>query len=101
MADTASVTATFEAHQALYGYDDGHRLLASSVELDGVDQHLLARQTDSPDAGTPGWEALLAGYPLPSGRYAWTMTWPAPEMSRPGCVWTHVLILDLAALTGA
>ena len=95
------MTADFEAHQALYGYDDGHRLLASSVELDSVDQHLLARQTDSPDAGTPGWQALLAGYPLPSGRYAWTMTWPAPEMSRPGCVWTHVLIFDSAAVTGA
>lgn len=101
MADPALVTADFDAHQALYGYDDGHRLLASSVELDGGDQHLLARQTDSPDAGTLGWQGLLAGYPLPSGRYAWTMTWPAPEMSRPGCVWTHVLVLDPAAVAGA
>src|SRR4051794_15361904 len=101
MATSASVNAGLQAHQALYGYDDGHRLLASSVELSSADEHLLARQTDSPDAGTPGWQELLAGFPLPSGRYAWTMTWPAPELSRPGCVWTHVLVLDPSATANA
>ncbi|WP_375289012.1 GAP1-N1 domain-containing protein [Gluconacetobacter dulcium] len=27
-------------------------------------------------------------------RYALMRTWPAPEMSRPGCVWTHALLLE-------
>ncbi|RYE37392.1 MAG: hypothetical protein EOP21_14135, partial [Hyphomicrobiales bacterium] len=30
--------------------------------------------------------------------YALMRTWPAPEMPRPGCVWTHVLLLDIDAL---
>jgi hypothetical protein len=52
-------------------------------------------QTDNSDAGKSGeWEALLAGYPLASGLYAWSLTWPAPEMPRPGCVWSHSLIID-------
>jgi hypothetical protein len=92
------VTPTPHAHQALYGYDEGHRLLASSAELSNADRRLLLRQTDSPDAGITGWNELLAGYPLPSGSFAWCLTWAAPEMLRPGCVWTHVLILEPDAL---
>ena len=62
---------------------------------------MLARQTDSPDAGrVSGWEALLTGFPLPSRSFAISMTWPAWEMPRPGCVWTHSLILDLRFLEG-
>jgi GTPase-associated protein 1, N-terminal domain type 1 len=56
---------------------------------------VLAIQTDNSDTGRdPEWTSLLSGYPLPSGLYAWSMTWPAPEMPRPGCVWTHTLLLD-------
>jgi hypothetical protein len=89
------VTVALVVHQALYGYDDGHRLLAASRSLPSEDRRWLLRQTDSPDAGTGSiWTELLAGYPLPSGRYAWAMTWPAPEVPRPGCVWTHVLIFE-------
>lgn len=91
-----------EFEQALHGYEGGHRLLASSVELARADRRLLARQTDSPDAGrVAGWDALLAGHPLPSGRFALSMTWPATEMPRPGCVWTHTLILDQQAIAAA
>ena len=82
-------------HQALHGYRDGHRLLASSVDLSRADRQMLAIQTDNSDAGRDSeWASLLSGYPLPSGVYAWSMTWPAPEMPRPGCVWTHTLLLD-------
>jgi hypothetical protein len=85
-------------HQALHGYRDGHRLLASSIELSAADRQRIAVQTDNSDAGRSGdWEALIAGYPLPSGLYAWSMTWPAPEMSRPGSVWSHTLIINPAA----
>lgn len=94
MAPRDTVTPGPTVHQALYGYEDGHRLLVSSTDLANPDQRLLVRQTDSPDAGRNGWTELLAGFPLPSGRFAWCLTWPAPEMPRPGCVWTHVLIFD-------
>src|SRR5215213_2341851 len=83
--------------QALHGYENGHRLLAASAELVSADRRVLARQTDSPDAGrVAGWDALLTGHPLPSGAFALSMTWPAPEMPRPGCVWTHTLLIDFA-----
>ncbi len=82
-------------HQALFGYRDGHRLLAASTELAADDRRFLGRHTDDPDAARlRGWESLIAGYPLPSGRYAITMVWPAQEMPRPGCVWAHVILLD-------
>ncbi|NZD69127.1 hypothetical protein H0Z17_14520 [Herbaspirillum sp. AP21] len=43
--------------------------------------------------------AYLTGYPLSdAGVYALAKTWPAPEMSRPGCVWTHTLYIDFADL---
>ncbi len=58
------------------------------------------------DVSGPGVASLglpyLTGYPLvESGLYALARTWPAPEMPRPGCVWTHTLLIgfaDLAAL---
>lgn len=58
------------------------------------------------DVSGPGIATLglpyLTGYPLvESGLYALAKTWPAPEMPRPGCVWTHTLLIgftDLAAL---
>lgn len=82
-------------HQALHGYRDGHRLLASSIDLGRSDRQVLAIQTDNSDTGRDlEWASLLSGYPLPSGLYAWSMTWPAPEMPRPGCVWTHTLLLN-------
>ncbi len=41
----------------------------------------------------------LTGYPLSeSGFFALARTWPAPEMSRPGCVWTHTLLIDFTDL---
>lgn len=49
-----------------------------------------------------GFEEYLTGYPLPdSTYYAFARTWYAPEMERPGCVWTHTLLIgtkDLAAV---
>ena len=38
--------------------------------------------------------AICPGWPLPELRiYAVFRTWAAPEMPRPGCVWSHVLLL--------
>jgi hypothetical protein len=53
----------------------------------------------------PSAGGYLTGYPLEkSGKYVLARTWAAPEMPRPGCVWTHSLIIenaDLARLMSA
>jgi hypothetical protein len=88
-------------HQALHGYKDGHRLLASSTPIEELaDRRLLQTLSDSPDASRIQRDRpLLAGYCLPSGSfYVLAMTWPAPDVKRPGCVWTHSLLLDRHAL---
>ncbi|WP_157404858.1 GAP1-N1 domain-containing protein [Pseudomonas putida] len=81
--------------QALFGYEGGHRLLASSLPL-GSDAPLLTELSDvAPGAIFGSGDGYWTGLPLPSmKRYALLRTWPAPEMSRPGCVWTHALLLD-------
>lgn len=81
--------------QALFGYDGGHRLLASSLPL-GPDAPLLTELSDvAPGTIFGNGDGYWTGLPLPSlKRYALLRTWPAPEMSRPGCVWTHALLLD-------
>lgn len=87
-------------HQALHGYTDGHRQLACSVSLPTKDARLMLVMSD---VSGPGIASLglpyLTGYPLAeSGMYALARTWPAPEMSRPGCVWTHTLLIGFADL---
>jgi hypothetical protein len=48
-------------------------------------------------AATIGAEGYLTGYPLSeSGHYALARTWPAPELPRPGCVWTHTILIDFS-----
>lgn len=87
-------------HQALHGYKDGHRAIASSIELGAQDAKTLLFLSDVSGPGsrleTSGY---ITGYPLPNaGLYALARTWPAPEMSRPGCVWTQTLLIDFADL---
>lgn len=81
------------AHQFLFGYDDGHRLLAGSRELPA--QTLLALLGASDAAMEAQSAPLLTGVALPdTHEYAFCVTWPAPEMPRAGAVWGHVLIVD-------
>lgn len=86
--------------QALFGYDSGHHLLESSLDLSRADRHFLAVATDlSGSAPAEGFDQSYTGLPLPdSNYYALFCTWLAPEMPRPGCVWSHVLLLELADL---
>lgn len=43
----------------------------------------------------PGFEEYLTGYPLASlDLYVFAKTWYAAEMPRPGCVWTHSLLVN-------
>jgi GTPase-associated protein 1, N-terminal domain type 1 len=81
--------------QALFGYADGHRQIASSVRLPPKDLYLLSSASDLASGARLGeLDSYLSGLPLPeSRRYALFRTWAAPEMPRPGCVWSHVLLL--------
>ena len=84
-------------HQALFGYDTGHHLLGASIPLSPDLRHLLAVATDlSGHAPSAGFDATYTGFPLSgTNLYALFCTWLAPEMPRPGCVWSHVLLIEL------
>ncbi len=85
-------------HQCLFGYDDGHRLLASSIQMPSEASSVLLRHSDlesglQSDFSNGYW----TGISLPAAKqYALLKTWPAPEMPRPGCVWTHVILIGFA-----
>lgn len=85
--------------QTLHGYSEGHKLLATSAEslsqqdrrkmslLSDWDEYVSAQDDDS---------SYLTCYPLPdSPYYVVAKTWYASEKERPGCVWTHSLLIDL------
>ena len=87
--------------QALHGYNKGHGLLASSSPFKPNDDSslmsVLSDWTGYRDES--GEDAYMTFYPLSHGeRYAFAKTWYAAEMERPGCVWTHTLIVDLNGL---
>ena len=88
----------FTFHQALFGYDGGHQLLAASLRLPPEARHFLGVATDLSGSAPPhGFSQTYTGVPLPETNfYALFSTWLAPEMPRPGCVWSHVLLIDLA-----
>lgn len=100
MVDEVSGTARIRLHQALHGYVDGHRELVSSVQLKARDAKTMLVLSDVSGPGVRIDEAgYLTGYPLAdAGLYAFARTWGAPEMPRPGCVWTHTLLIDFADL---
>jgi hypothetical protein len=85
-------------HQTLHGYSDGHRLIAGSLPLDPSDARIMLVMSDLSGPGVkPPRGGYLTGYPLEkSGKYVLARTWSAPEMPRPGCVWTHSLIIEYA-----
>lgn len=87
-----------EIHQAIHGYAEGHTLLASSIRLGKRDSRTMLVLSDlAGSGGIVGDNGYLTGYPLPeSGYYVLAKTWLAPEMRRPGCVWTHSLIIPAA-----
>lgn len=87
-------------HQALHGYSEGHRQFACSADLTAKDSRLVLVMSDASGSGvTAEGVSYLTGYPLQeSGLYALAMTWPATEMPRPGCVWTHTLFIEFSDL---
>lgn len=83
-------------HQAIHGYREGHRLLSSSLSLNADSARAMLVLSDmSGPAMQPGFDEYLTGYPLPGSElFVFAKTWYAPEMQRPGCVWTHSLLLS-------
>lgn len=100
MVDGVTNTTRVEVHQALHGYAEGHRQFAASISLKPRDAKALLILSDISGPGARLDDAgYLTGYPLTdTGVYALAKTWPAPEMPRPGCVWTHTLLIDFADL---
>ena len=86
--------------QTLHGYQDGHSLLASSQRLPyAAESTLLVLSDLSGQSFVSGFDAYLTGYPLAEANiYALAKTWYAPEMDRPGCVWTHTLLIKFGDL---
>jgi hypothetical protein len=84
-----------KVHQCLFGYHDGHRLLTTSFQLPEEEASLLLLLSDlAPGLSLPANGNYWTGISLPNIKsYALMRTWLAPELSRPGCVWTHVLII--------
>lgn len=90
----------FVVQQTLHGYSDGHRLIEGCAVLPPQDSRLMLVLSDASSTGSslPSI-GYLTGYPLGgSGKYVLARTWPAPEMPRPGCVWTHSLLIDFGDL---
>ena len=100
MAHGLKVAKKPKLHQALHGYAEGHHQLALSTPLKPRDQKRLLALSDISGPGARiGEQGYLTGYPLSeSGFFALARTWSAPEMARPGCVWTHTLLIDFTDL---
>lgn len=85
-----------KVHQTLHGYSSGHQLLGSSIELSREHARVLTMQSDlSGTTIVPEFDGYLSGFPLAgSGYYVLSRTWYAYEQNRPGCVWTHSLLVS-------
>ena len=78
--------------QLLFGYRDGHELIAGSRELTAVALREVMPHADA--SLEPTEEHQLVGIWIRSiERYLLGRIWPAPEESRPGAVWAHVLLI--------
>lgn len=84
--------------QTLHGYNKGHGLIASSFLVrPNEDSSLMSVISDwTGFRNESGEDSYMTFYPLSNGeKFAFAKTWYADEMERPGCVWTHTLIIDL------
>lgn len=87
-------------NQTLHGYSKGHRLLQSSKKLQDRDAKMMIILSDlSGNEVASGFEKYYTGYRLNKEEIVLACTWYADEMNRPGCVWTHSLIINVDELT--
>lgn len=91
-------------HQMLHGYNHGHNYIQGSIVLDSIhDMNKIAMLSDWSEYVNGEDYSYLTFYSLDeSNYYVVAKTWYASEMSRPGCVWTHSLLIckdDLANIS--
>ncbi len=85
----------FYVEQTLHGYSNGHRLLQTSCKLPEQDGKKMLMLSDlSGNEFIGGFERYFTGYSLSDERIVLACTWYAEEMKRPGCVWTHSIIIN-------
>lgn len=83
-------------HQTLHGYNQGHHLLSSTILLKSSDDmQMMSLMSDWAGFDNKYDERIsyLTAYPLSGDYYVIAMTWYADDMPRPGCVWTHSLLI--------
>ena len=88
-------------NQALHGYQQGHNRVMSSITLPNIDEDRMKILSDWSEyaGGMDGDMSYITTYPLSlDNLYVVAKTWYANEMNRPGCVWTHSLIIDLSEI---
>lgn len=87
--------------QLLHGYNNGHHLIAGSVSLPLHDADMMSYLSDWSGYVNPidKETSYITAYPLEESQsYVIAKSWYADEMSRPGCVWTHSLVIKLDSL---
>lgn len=87
-------------YQTLHGYSNGHHLLEASVLLSDDSKRKMDILSDlSGTDAADGFDFYYSGYLLENEELVvLSKTWYAPEMSRPGCVWTHSLLIPIQAV---
>jgi hypothetical protein len=79
--------------QLLFGYRDGHQLIAGSRSLSPRQQRDVLPHLDANFDHADAQQ--LVGIGIPSlHAYLLGRIWPAPELPRPGAVWAHALLLS-------
>ena len=85
-----------ELHQMLHGYKLGHNYVQGSILLPSShDMDKIATLSDWSEFVDKGEDRdYITAYPLlESPYYVIAKSWYADEMRRPGCVWTHSLLI--------
>lgn len=97
---SAETFSTIKLHQAIHGYDRGHRLLASSQTLSPASERIMRLRSDyTGSSQMSGFSTYLSAYPIEEDKcVAFARTWYADEMRRPGCVWTHTLFVPFEVI---
>ena len=83
-------------HQMLHGYKLGHNYIQGSIVLPSShDMDRIATLSDwSEYVGIDGKRDYITAYMLEDSPYfVVAKTWYAEDMKRPGCVWTHSLLI--------
>lgn len=79
--------------QFLFGYDNGHKVLNASIQDRLIQQKDMEILSDA--SGNGRFDNYITCFPLvKDGYYVFSKTWYANEMARPGCVWTHALLIS-------